>query len=80
MTGEKLPGTREQPGLTVEHCSVSVEGQVVGLAVSLGSSVVFYTTDQGLQDLDGVRFDSLESLRTTVMAAVREAQRREIAA
>ena len=80
MTGEKLLIGPVQPGLLVEHCSVSVDGQSVGLAASLGSSYIFYTTDERLQELDGIRFDSMKKLQTEVSAAFHEAQGPGIAA
>ena len=80
MTGEKLLIGPVQPGLMVEHCSVSVDGRSVGLAASLGNSFVLYTTDERLQELDGIRFDSMEKLQATVSAAIRKASETGIAA
>lgn len=80
MTGEKLLTGPVQPGLMVEHHSVLVDGRSVGLAVSLGSSFVFYTTDERLQELDGIRFDSMGKLRTAVKATIQKVPGTEIAA
>lgn len=71
MTGQKRRLGGVQPGLSVEYCDVDVDGQSVGVAVSLGSRFVFYTTDERLEDLDGIRFESMQVLRETVLAAVR---------
>lgn len=71
MRGEKPPSGSVQPGLSIEHCDVRVDGQSVGVAVSLGSRFIFYTTDQRLKDLDGIRVESLQALRKKVLAAFR---------
>jgi len=71
---------RFQPGLTIEHDQVLMDGKSYGLAVSLGSGYVLYTTEKSIQDLDGKRFESLGSLQLAVEHAIHEFEGPEIAA
>lgn len=80
MAIEKRRHSTAQSDLTVEHRRVQMDGRSVGLAASLGNSFLFYTTDDRLQDLDGLRFDSMKNLQAAVEAAIRESSEPGIAA
>ena len=80
MKGHESRSELEQLDPGIEHCDVRVDGKSVGLAISLGSRVLFYTTDERLQALDGQRFDDLDDLYNAVTAAISKAMVPEIAA
>jgi hypothetical protein len=65
------PGVGETPRRTnafdaVECDQICLRGQPVGLALSLGSRLQFFTTLEALTDLDGERFADRASLLAQV--------------
>ena len=71
---------QSQPSLLVEHKSVRIDGRLVGLAVSVGKSFIFYTTDDRLESLDGQRFVSIPALYAAAKAAYFDAGNPSVAA
>lgn len=61
----------------VECKEVCSDGKVVGLAVRLGSGVVFYSTEPDLLELDGRRYPSLHLLHRSVQEAHKGARATE---
>lgn len=80
MKGQETRSEFERLDPGIQHCDVRVDGKSVGLAISLGSRVLFYTTDERLQTLDGQRFNDLDDLHDTVTDTIRKAIVPEIAA
>ncbi len=80
MRNEERGRSPAQPGLTIEHDSVLIDGKSCGLAVSLGSGFVLYTTDNRLQALDGRRFDAMTDLRLAIEGAIVESEKAGVAA
>lgn len=70
LAGSPL-ATESQPGLVVDHRTVRIDGQSVGLALSLVNSFVFFTTEDRLQELDGQHFRSMSELYAAVKATLR---------
>lgn len=60
----------------VQAVDVLVEGVKAGVAVSLGTALLFYTARQELVGLDGTRFASLDELVRKVATRLRPAERR----
>lgn len=80
MEQKMSAGDPLQHGLTVEHQDVLVDEHSVGLAVSIGSSFLFYTTDADLQPLDGQRFESMDDLRSAVAELLEDSTGPDLAA
>jgi hypothetical protein len=64
----------------VEYHTVRIDDGGGGLAVSLGNSLLFYTTDKRFQRFDGQRFDSLDVLQATLRDAAAKAAGMTLAA
>lgn len=54
----------------VQAAEVLVQGVKAGVAVSLGTALLFYTSRQELAGLDGTRFASLDELVRRVSATL----------
>ncbi len=58
--------------MSVLHHVISVDGEVVGHALSLDARYVFYAANPRLKHMDGQRFEDVKTIRAAAKAALKE--------
>ena len=77
---KKVSRTSDHASLNVDSRTVRIDGRALGLSVSLGHSILFYTTVRVLEHLDGQRFDSQQDLEDEIRVALSKASDPTLAA